>query len=80
MTEADLGRWVNRAERGESFVYAVSRDGHVPSPDEKRVRKRTLAAARMLHEKGLVSLVQRREPCGAIAYVAQRTWKRQAPE
>ena len=32
MTEAELGRWANGAERGESFVYAVASAGLVLSP------------------------------------------------
>ena len=75
MTEAELGRWVHGAERGESFVYAVASAGVVHAPEEQQVHGRVMKAARKLHEKGLVALVQRREPTGTIAYIAQRTWK-----
>ncbi|WP_297972025.1 hypothetical protein [uncultured Amaricoccus sp.] len=76
MTEAELGRWANAAERGESFVYAVASTGVVLSPEEDRARGRVMKAARQLHEKGLVALVQRRASPSQILYVAQRTWKR----
>jgi hypothetical protein len=72
MTASGLGRWVNRAERGESFVYAVG-DGRRPPPEG------VMKAARELHAKGLIALVQRRERTGDIAYVAQRTWKKVVP-
>jgi hypothetical protein len=75
MTEAELGRWANTAERGESFVYAVASAGVVLSPEEKQVRGRVLKAARKLHEKGLVALVQRRASPSQVLYIAQRTWK-----
>ena len=45
MTEAELGRWANGAERGESFVYAVASAGVVLSPEES-------AGAREGHEGG----------------------------
>ena len=69
MSPSKLGRWVARAERGESFVYGVARGRVRPSP-------LVMTATRALQEKGLVALVQRREAAGAIAYVAQRTWKK----
>lgn len=77
MTEAELGRWASGAERGESFVYAVDSAGVVLSPEERQVRGRIMKAARKLHEKGLVALVQRRASPSQIFYVAQRTWKRE---
>ena len=70
MTAAALGRWAAGAERGESCVSAVA-DGRRQPPE------RVMAAARALHVKGRVPLVQRRERTGEIAYIAQRTWKRQ---
>lgn len=76
MTEAELGRWVNGAERGESFVYAAASAGVVLSPEEQQVRGRIMKAARKLHEKGLVALVQRRASPSQILYLAQRTWKK----
>ena len=76
MTEDQLGRWVSSAERGESFVYAVAQAGSLPSLDERQVRSRTMKAARKLHEKGLVALVQRRASSSQVLYIAQRTWKR----
>ena len=76
MTEAELGRWANGAERGESFVYAVASAGVVLSPEEKQVRGRVMKAARKLHEKGLVALVQRRASPSQVLYIAQRTWKK----
>lgn len=76
MTEAELGRWANAAERGESFVYAVAVAGVVLSPEENQVRGRIMKAARQLHEKGLVALVQRRASPSQILYIAQRTWNR----
>jgi hypothetical protein len=76
MTEAELGRWANTAERGESFVYAVASAGVVLSPEEQQVRGRILKAARKLHEKGLVALVQRRASPSQVLYIAQRTWKK----
>jgi hypothetical protein len=76
VTEDQLGRWANSAERGESFVYAVASTGHVLSPEEKQVRGRTMKAARKLHEKGLVALVQRRASPSQVFYIAQRTWKK----
>ena len=76
MTEAELGRWANGAERGESFVYAVASAGVVLSPEEDRARGRVLRAARQLHEKGLVALVQRRASPSQVLYIAQRTWKK----
>jgi hypothetical protein len=63
-----LGRWVSRAERGESFVYAVA-GGREPPPED------VMKAARQLSAKGLVALVQRRISQSQIAYFAQRTWK-----
>jgi hypothetical protein len=39
-----------------------------------------MKVARALQDKGLVALVQRREPDGEIAYLAQRTWKKQVAE
>jgi hypothetical protein len=75
MTEAELGRWASPAERGESFVYAVASAGVVLSPEEKQVRGRVLKAARKLHEKGLVALVQRRASPSQVLCIAQRTWK-----
>ena len=78
MTEAELGHWANGAERGESFVYAVASAGVVLSPEEDRARGRVMKAARQLHEKGLVALVQRRVSSSQIAYIAQRTWEREA--
>jgi hypothetical protein len=77
MTEAELGRWANAAERGESFVYAVASAGVVLSPDEKQAQARVMKVARKLHEKGLVALVQRRASPSQILYIAQRTWKRE---
>ena len=76
MTEAELGRWANAAERGESFVYAVASAGVVLSPEEMQERGRVLKAARKLHEKGLVALVQRRASPSQLLYIAQRTWKK----
>ena len=76
MTEDELGRWANGAERGESFVYAVANAGVVRSQEEDRARGRVLKAARQLHEKGLVALVQRRASPSQILYIAQRTWKK----
>jgi hypothetical protein len=76
MTEDQLGRWASSAERGESFVYAVAQAGSVPSPDERQVRSRAMKAARKLHEKGLVALVQRRASPSQTFYIAQRTWKK----
>jgi hypothetical protein len=78
MTEDELGRWVNGAERGESFVYAVAGDGDVQSPEETQVRGRVMKAARKLYEKGVgvVALVQRRTSPSQILYIAQRTWKK----
>ena len=76
MTEAELGRWTSGAERGESFVYAVATVGVVLSPEENQVRGRVMKAARQLHEKGLVALVQRRASPSQIFYIAQRTWKK----
>jgi hypothetical protein len=76
MTEAELGRWANVAERGESFVYAVASAGVVLSPAEVQVRGRVMKVARKLHEKGLVALVQRRASPSQILYIAQRTWKK----
>ena len=75
MTEAELGRWANGAERGESFVYAVASAGVVLSPEEDQARRRVMKAARQLHEKGLVALVQRRASPSQVLYIAQRTWK-----
>jgi hypothetical protein len=69
MTPSALGRWVSRAERGESFVYAVA-GGREPPPEE------VMKAARQLRAKGLVALVQRRISPSQIAYFAQRTWKK----
>ena len=77
MTEDELGRWVARAERGESFVYAVVDAGKVPSPQEMQVRRRAMKAARLLQEKELVALVQRRASPSQIHYIAQRTWKKE---
>jgi hypothetical protein len=71
MTPSALSRWVARAERGESFVYAVAGGRERPSED-------VMKAARVLHEKGLVALVQRRASPSQIVYIAQRTWKREA--
>ena len=71
MTRSALGRWANRAERGESFVYAVGGGRQQPPED-------VMKAARELHDKGLVALVQRRVSPSQIAYIAQRTWKREA--
>ena len=68
MTEAELGRWANTAERGESFVYAVA-GGREPPPED------VMKAARQLHAKGLVALVQRRASPTQVLYIAQRTWK-----
>ncbi len=68
MTAAALGRWAARAQRGESFVYAVAGGRRQPP-------RTVMASARALHAKGLVALVQRRERTGEIAYIAQRTWK-----
>ncbi len=76
MTEVELGCWVNGAERGESFVYAVANAGVVLSPEERQVRGRIMKAARKLHEKGLVALVQRRASPSQTFYVAQRTRKK----
>jgi hypothetical protein len=76
MTENELGRWAREAERGESIVYAAVSAGVVLSPEEKQVQARVMEAARRLHEKGLVALVQRRASPSRILYVAQRTWKR----
>jgi hypothetical protein len=76
MTEAELGRWANAAERGESFVYAVASAAVVLSPEEMHARGRVMKVARQLHEKGLVALVQRRASPSQILYIAQRTWKR----
>ena len=77
MTEDELGRWVSGAERGESFAYAVASAGVVQSPEENQMRRRIMKAARRLHEKGLVALVQRRASSSRrILYVAQRTWKK----
>ena len=70
MTRSALGRWVNRAERGESFVYAVA-DGRQQPPED------VMKAARELLAKGLVALVQRRVSPSQIAYVVQRTWKKE---
>jgi hypothetical protein len=75
MTEAELGRWAGVAERGESFVYAVASAGVVLSPEEDQARRRVMKAARKLHEKGLVALVQRRASPSQVLYIAQRTWK-----
>ena len=75
MTEAELGHWANGAERGESFVYAVASAGVFLSPVEVQARGRVMRAARQLHEKGLVALVQRRASRSQILYIAQRTWK-----
>lgn len=69
MTPSALGRWAARAERGESFVYAVA-GGREPPPEE------VMKAARQLSAKGLVALVQRRVTPSQIAYFAQRTWKK----
>jgi hypothetical protein len=76
MTEAELGRWASTAERGENFVYAVASAGVVLSPAEQQVRGRIMKAARKLHDKGLVALVQRRASPSQVLYIAQRTWKR----
>jgi hypothetical protein len=76
MTEAELGQWASGAERGESFVYAVTNAGVVLSPEATQARGRVMKAARKLHEKGLVALVQRRASPSRILYIAQRTWKR----
>jgi hypothetical protein len=76
MTEAELGRWANAAERGESFVYAVASAGVVLSPAEDQARGRVMKAARKLHEKGLVALVQRRASPSQVLYIAQCTWKK----
>jgi uncharacterized tellurite resistance protein B-like protein len=76
MTEDQLGRWVNGAERGESFVYAVANAGVTLSPAEQQARRKILQAARKLHEKGLVALVQRRASPSQTFYIAQRTWKK----
>jgi hypothetical protein len=40
MTEAELGQWASGAERGESFVYAVTNAGVVLSPEETQARGR----------------------------------------
>jgi hypothetical protein len=58
------------------LVYAVASAGVVLSPDERQVHGRVMKAARKLHEKGLVSLVQRRASPSQIFYIAQRTWKK----
>ena len=71
MTPSALGRWAARAERGESFVYAVA-GGREPPPED------VMKVARALHAKGLVALVQRRVSSSQIAYVAQRTWEPEA--
>ena len=63
-TTADFGLWVRDAERGESVVYARS-----PEPRDDMLR-----AARTAADLGLVSLVQRREAPGVLAYIAQRTF------
>jgi hypothetical protein len=76
MTEAELGRWASAADRGESFVYAVANAEVVLSPEEKQTRGRIMKAARKLHEKGLVALVQRRASPSQVLYIAQRTWKK----
>ncbi len=68
MTPSALGRWAARAERGESFVYAVA-GGREPPPED------VMKAARQLHAKGLVALVQRRASSSQVLYIAQRTWK-----
>ena len=77
MTEDELGRWVALAERGESFVYAVVDSGRIASPREMQVRRRAMKAARLLQEKELVALVQRRASPSQILYIAQRTWKKE---
>jgi hypothetical protein len=74
MTEHELGRWVHQAERGESFVYAVS--GNVLSTAVEQVRSDAMRAAMMLCAKGLVALVQRRVSPAQTLYIAQRTWKK----
>jgi hypothetical protein len=74
MTEHELGRWVHQAERGESFVYAVS--GRVLPTAEDEVRGAAMRAAMTLCEKGLVALVQRRVSPTQTLYIAQRTWKK----
>lgn len=79
MTEAELGRWANTAERGESFVYAVASAGVFLLPEEMHARGRVMKAARQLHERGLVALVQRRASPSQILYIAQRTWKKGGP-
>lgn len=68
-TAAALGHWTQRAERGETFTYGYAAGRMRPLAD-------TMAAARQLCDAGLVALVQRREPGGALAYVAQRTWRK----
>jgi hypothetical protein len=73
MTEHELGRWVHQAERGESFVYAVSRCV-MSTAEEEEVRGAAMRAAMTLNEKGLVALVQRRVSPTQTLYIAQRTW------
>lgn len=71
---ADLGYWVNTAERGERFIYGYDDARNRPDPE-------AMFAARRLMEGGLVALVQKRMPDGRIAYLAQRTWaKREGPK
>lgn len=65
---AELGHWVNRAERGESFVYGYL--GPACRPWDEAMQ-----AARRLKDLGMVALTTRREPDGRLAYIAQRTWK-----
>jgi hypothetical protein len=72
MTPSALGRWAARAERGESFVYAIAGGREQPPKD-------VMKTARSLRAKGLVGLVQRRVSPSQIAYIAQRTWKKEEP-
>lgn len=71
-TVQDFGLWVQRAERGESFVYGRAAPGFRPP---WQIMRAAMAAS----DGGLVALVQRREADGTFSYIAQRTWVREKP-
>lgn len=60
-----LRNWALHAEPGEAVIYTFS-------PDASSVMR----MAYDLFEDGLIALVQRREPNGSYAYIAQRTRQR----
>jgi hypothetical protein len=66
MDAGDLGRWVNLAAKGESVAYGYASATAYPNGGAMR-------AAWNLCEAGLVTLTQRREPDGRLAYLATRT-------